>query len=131
MPWIKFNLIERPYHNKNGSLLGRSLYTDRYGLKEIYGGGRVYPDIIDQKDKIFEWCEKDGVLLLKIDITDAEAKEHETKDEKRKYKASPKVEMEYNYKDFKAKVLNDNQAKTLKEDFFGVKPIAVGSGVTN
>ena len=129
MPWIKFNLVERPYYDKNGNLLNRPLYSDRYGLKEIYGGGKVYPDI--PNDKIIERYDKDGIWLTLLNITEAEAKEHETKDEKRKYKASPKIEKEYNYKDFKPKVLNDNQAKSLKEDFFGVKPIAVGSGVTN
>jgi len=129
--WLKFRLIEKPYYTKKGDLLGRPLYTDRYGIPELYGGGKVYPEIIKDKGKILEWHEKDGVLLLSLNITDVEAIELETKDEKRKYKASPKIEREYNYKDFKAKVLNDNQAKSLKEDFFGVKPIAVGSGVTN
>ena len=128
--WIKFKLIEKPYFDKNSDLLGRPLYTDRYGLAEIYGGGKVYPEIIEQKDKIKEWHEKDGILLIKIDIPEAEAKGLETKDKKLKYKASPKVEKEYNYKDFKAKVLTDQEAEDLKVNFFGIKKQTLESGVT-
>jgi len=124
--WIKFQLIERPYYDRNGNILssiaGR---RNRKGIDEFTGGGKVYPDIIES-GKIKEWHEKDGVLLLQVDIP--EAKEHETKDEKRKYKASPKIEKEYNYKDFKAKVITDQEAEDLKINFFGIKKLE--SGVT-
>ena len=130
MPWIEFYLIAKPFWDRDGNILasieGR---RNRKGIDEFTGGGRLYPDL--DRGKVEEWHQKDDVLLVKIDIPEAEAMEHETKDKKLKYKASPKKEKEYNYKDFKAKVLNDNQAKSLKEDFFGVKPTAVGSGVTN
>ena len=127
--WIKFQLIERPYYDRHGNILssitGR---RNRKGIDEFTGGGKVYPEIIIEKGKIKEWHEKDGVLLLQVDIPEAEAKEHETKDEKRKYKASPKIEKEYNYKDFKAKVITDQEAEDLKINFFGIKKLE--SGVT-
>ena len=123
--WIKYQLIERPYYDRHGNILsnieGRTA--------EFSGGGKVYPDITEH-GKIKEWHEKDGILLINIDIPEAEATGLEIKDEKLKYKASPKVEVGYNYKDFKAKVLNDSQAESLKEDFFGIKPLSPESGVT-
>jgi len=121
MPWITFTLIKRPYYDRNSDILasieGR---RNRKGIDEFTGGGKVYPDIIEQKSKIKEWHEKDDVLLVKIDIPEAEAIELETKDKKLKYKASPKIEKEYNYKDFKPKVLTDQEAETMKKDFFGI-----------
>jgi len=130
--WIKFELIIRPFWNRYGDILSSiDGMRNRKGVDEFTGGGKVYPDIVNQKGKIKEWHEKGTVLLIKVNITEVEAKEHETKDEKLKYKASPKIEKEYNYKDFKAKVLNDIQVKKLKEDFFGIKPLSPESGVTN
>ena len=127
MPWIKFELIERPTYDKNGNLLNRPLYTDRYGLKEIYGGGKVYPDI--PSDKIKERHEKDGFWLLQVDILESEAVAITSKDEIKKYKASPKIEKEYNAnKDFKALILTDQEAEDLKINFFGIKKLE--SGVT-
>ncbi|MFH1953156.1 MAG: hypothetical protein ABIL06_16250 [Pseudomonadota bacterium] len=127
--WIKFELIERPTYDKNGNLLNRPLYTDRYGLKEIYGGGKVYPDI--PSDKIKERHEKDGIWLLKVDILESEAIAIKIKDETKKYKASPKIEKEYNAnKDFKALLLTDQEAEDLKTNFFGIKKLIVDSGVT-
>jgi len=128
--WVKFKLIERPYYDKNGDILTRSLYTDRYGLAEIYGGGKVYPDIIES-GKVKEWHEKDGVLLLQVDILESEATTITLKDEIKKYKASPKIEKEYNAnKDFKALILTDQEAEDLKINFFGIKPLSPDSGVT-
>lgn len=132
MPWITFTLIKRPYYDRNSDILasieGR---RNRKGIDEFTGGGKVYPDIIEQKSKIKEWHEKDGVLLLQVDVTESEAVAHETKDEKLKYKASPKLEKEYNYKDFKAKVLTDSEAGDLKQNFFEVARITINeAGVT-
>ena len=130
MPWIKFNLVERPYYDKNGNLLNRPLYSDRYGLKEIYGGGKVYPDI--PSDKIKERHEKNGIWLLKVDVLESEATTITLKDEVKKYKASPKIEKEYNAnKEFKALILTDQEADDLKINFFGIKKLIVDSGVTN
>ena len=126
--WVKFKLIERPYYTKDGTLLDRPLYTDRYGIAELYGGGKVYPESANHWDKIIEWCEKDGVLLLKLDIPESEAEEIKTKDKALKYKASPKVMKDYNHKDFKPEILTDGEAQTMKEDVFGI--IEVESGVT-
>jgi len=124
MPWIKFNLVERPYYDKNGNLLNRPLYSDRYGLKEIYGGGKVYPDIPSYKIK--ERHEKNGIWLLKVDVLESEATTITLKDEVKKYKASPKIEKEYNAnKEFKALILTDQEADAMKKDFFGM----VESGV--
>ena len=128
--WIKFKLIEWPYYTKDGTLLGRPLYTDRYSIAELYGGGKVYPEIVNQKDKILEWHEKDGVLLLKLDILELEAEEIKTRDEALKYQASPKIERDYNHKDFKAERLTDEEAEIMKEDIFGIKLIEIDSGVT-
>ena len=129
MPWIKFDLIKKPFWDREGNILssieGR---RNRKGIDEFTGGGRLYPDI--DRSKVKEWHQKDDVLLVKIDITEVEAKGHETKDEKRKYKASPKIEKEYNYKDFKAKVLTDQKADDLKINFFGIKKLIEESGVT-
>ena len=130
--WIKFQLIERPYYDRNGNILssieGR---RNRKGIDEFTGGGKVYPDIIDQKAKIKAWHEKDGILLLQVDILESEAIAIKVKDETKKYKASPKIEKEYNAnKDFKALILTDQEADDLKEKFFGIKKLIVDSGVT-
>jgi len=128
--WLKFKLINRPYYTKDGNLLGRPLYTDRYGIAELYGGGKVYPEIVKQKGKILEWHEKDGTLLLKIDIAESEAEEIKTKDKALKYQASPKIMKDYNHKDFKSERLTDKEAETMKKDIFGIKSEKVESGVT-
>ena len=130
MPWIKFKLIIPPFYDpRTGDILssveGRK---NRPGIDPFNRKGRIWPDIINQKDKIIELHEKGDTLLIKIDIPEAEAKGHETKDEKLKYKASPKIEKEYNYKDFKAKVITDQEAEDLKINFFGIKKLE--SGVT-
>ncbi len=126
--WIKFKLIERLYYMKDGTLLDRPLYTDRYGIAEFYGGGKVYPESANHWDKILEWYEKDGILLLKLDIPESEAEEIKTKDKVLKYQASPTIERDYNHKDFEAEILTDGEAEIMKEDVFGM--IEVESGVT-
>ena len=121
--WIKLKLIERPYYDKNGNLIDRPLKTDSSGLAEIYGGGKVYPDIANQKDKILEWHEKGADLLLQIEITDAEAAELETRDEALKYQASPKVVISYNHKDFNFRVLTKKEAEIMKKDVSCFVPV--------
>ena len=118
--WLEFKLIERPYYTKNGNLLGRPLYINKYGIAELYGGGKVYPEIVNQKDKHLEWYEKDNILLLKLAIKETEAEEIKTKDKAMKYQATPKIKKDYNHKDFKTKKLTNEQAKTMKEDIFGI-----------
>lgn len=125
---MKFRLVKRPFWDRHGDILesieGR---RNRLGIDEFTGGGKVYPEIINQKDKILEWHEKDGILLLKVDISESEAEDIKTKDKAMKYNASPKVIKDYNHKDFKAERLTDEEAKTMKKDVFGIE---VGSGVT-
>jgi len=128
--WIKFQLIERPYYDRDGNILtsidGR---RNRKGIDEFTGGGKVYPDI--ERSKIKEWHEKDGILLLQVDILETEAIAVTSKDETKKYKASPKIEKEYNAnKEFKALILTDQEADDLKTNFFGIKKLIVDSGVT-
>ena len=118
--WIKFKLIERPYYDKNGDLLGRPLFTDRYGLAKIYGGGKIYPEIDLEHKKVQERYEGKGLLLLKTDITTLEAEEIRVKDKAMQYKDSPKTIKAYNSKDFKAQRLTDIEAQTMKKDIFGV-----------
>ena len=118
--WIKFKLIERPYYDENGNLLGRPLFTDIYGLAKIYGGGKIYPEIDLEHKKVQERYEGKGFLLLKIDITDLEAEEIKIKDKIMQYQDSPKTMKSYNSKDFKAERLTDIEAQTMKKDVFGV-----------
>jgi len=123
--WIKFDLIKKPFWDRDGNILdsieGR---RNRKGIDEFTGGGRVYPDI--DRTKVEEWHQKDDVLLVKIDITEVEATIITTKNEVKKYKASPKKEKEYNAnKEFKALILTDQEAVAMKKDFFGI----VESGV--
>ena len=119
--WIKFDLIKKPFWDRDGNILasieGRK---NRKGIDEFTGGGRLYPDI--DRSKVKEWHQKDDVLLVKIDITEAEATTIITKNEVKKYKASPKIEKEYNAnKEFKALILTDQEAENLKTNFFGIK----------
>ena len=106
MPWIKFDLIKKPFWDRDGNILtsieGR---RNRKGIDEFTGGGRVYPDI--DRTKVEEWHQKDDVLLVKIDITEVEATTITTK------------------KEFKALILTDQEADAMKKDFFGI----VESGV--
>ena len=130
--WIKFRLIERPYYDPRTGEIPDSIEgrRNRPGIDPFSGGGKVYPEIVNQKDKILEWHEKDGVLLLKLDILELEAEEIKTRDEALKYQASPKIERDYNHKDFKAERLTDEEAEIMKEDIFGIKLIEIDSGVT-
>ena len=119
--WIKFDLIKKPFWDRDGNILasieGR---RNRKGIDEFTGGGRLYPDI--DRSKVKEWHQKDDVLLVKIDITEVEATIITTKNEVKKYKASPKIEKEYNAnKEFKALILTDQEAENLKTNFFGIK----------
>ena len=129
--WIKFQLIERPYYDRNGNILtsieGR---RNRKGIDEFTGGGKVYPDIIES-GKIKEWHEKDGILLINADILESGAIAVTVEDKTKTYKASPKVNREYNSKNFKAKVLTDSEAGDLKQNFFEVARITINeAGVT-
>ena len=63
--WIKFKLIDRPYYDKAGNTLKRALYTDRYGVAEIYGGGLLYPDV--SKVTVIERYENGDNLILLVD----------------------------------------------------------------
>ena len=123
--WIKFDLVKRPYYDKYGDLLGRPLYTDRYGLDEIYGGGKLYPEVDYDQHKVLERHENADILLLHLDITEAEAEVIRTKDKVFQYQASPKEMAVYNHKDFKSARLTDEEAKIVKEDVFGVETDAV------
>jgi len=128
--WIKFNLIKKPFWDGDGNILtsieGR---RNRKGIDEFTGGGRLYPDL--DRSKVKEWHQKDDVLLVLVDITEGDAVALETKDKKLKYKASPKIEKEYNYKDFKAKILTEQEAEDLKLAFFGITIHPTGVTIVN
>ena len=119
--WLKFDLVKRPYYDKYGDLLGRPLHTDRYGLAEIYGGGKLYPEADYDQSKVLERYEGLDILLLLLDITNLEAEAIKVKDKIFQYQASPKEMAVYNHKDFKTQRLTDIEAQTMKKDVFGVE----------
>jgi len=117
--WIKFKLIERPYYDpRDGKIL--NLIKDRENRPKIdpfIGGGKVYPKF--NKINILEQYEKDGILLLRIDDT-VDVSNIKTKTEILSYFASPKVEIEYDYKDFEAIICTDEEVEILKIDVFSL-----------
>ena len=68
--WLKFKLIDRPYYDKHGNTLKRALSTTGYGLAEIYGGGKLYPDM--SKITVLEWHEKGYDLAVLVEGDQAE-----------------------------------------------------------
>ena len=123
---MKFKYIRRPYYDENGDIVDIAGRMNRPGIDEFYGGGKVYPEIIKQKDKILERYQDDTFVYVKLDITEPEAKEIKTKDKAMKYQASPKIMKDYNHKDFKAEILTDQEAEDLKESVFGIKILDSG-----
>ncbi len=100
MPWVRIQLQEQPYVDKNGKLLNRPLYTDRYGLDVIYGGGKKgYPEGLD-RSKVIEWVEKAENLVLLIHLN-ATVDEAATLGE----------------------IITDDQAEVLKQDVFGISAV--------
>lgn len=121
--WIRFNLIERPYYDRDGNILpsieGR---RNRPGIDEFTGGGKVYPDL--GKVKIIERHEKDQDLLLLVDgdTTDLKKKGSVT------YQASPKT-LKTEPLGFEPRVIADTEAEDMKATVFGIVK-SVESGVT-
>jgi len=128
--WIKFSLIKKPYYDPRTGNIWESIngLRNRPNIDPFDGGGKVYPDIA--RDKVKAWHQKDGILLLQVDILESETSAIVLKDEVKKYKASPKIEKEYNAnKEFKALILTDQEADDLKATFFGIKKLIIDSGV--
>ena len=101
--WIKFELIDRPYYDENGNTLKRGLYTTKYGLSKIYGGGKVYPDL--SKVKVLEQYEKGDTLIVLIDGDKKEVDELlKVKDVT--FEASPK-EVKIEKDGFKVKLIDE------------------------
>ena len=126
---MKFKYIRRPFYDEKGNIVDITGRYNRPGIDEFMGGGKVYPEIISQKDKIIERYQDDTFVYIKLDITESEAEKIRTKQKALKYQASPKVMIDYNHKDFKAERLTDEEADKMKQDVFGI--ISVESGVTN
>jgi len=68
--WLKFKLIDRPYYDKHGNTLKRELSNKGYGIAEIYGGGKLYPDM--GKLTVLEWHEKGYDLAVLVEGDQAE-----------------------------------------------------------
>lgn len=108
--YMEFEMIIRPPRNKRTGSLNIQGLRNRKGIDEIDPGGKDAPAIAEDRTKVLERLEKDGRLLLKLNISDAQADQ---------------------VKKFKAKKLTDKQADDMKRDFFKVpEKVIVESGVS-
>ena len=116
--WIKFQLIERPYYDRNGNILssieGR---RNRKGIDEFSGGGKAYPDITGS---ILERYEKGNVLLLKLNISEEEALNISSNTETLSFQTTPTKIIFYSYSDFQATIITDVEAQDMKADYFNI-----------
>ena len=122
--WIKFKLIERPYYDKHGNTLKRALSTTGYGLAEIYGGGKLYPDM--SKITVLEWHEKGYDLAVLVEGDQAEV-DKLLQDKAVFLQASPK-EVKIIPDGFKVKTFI-NADKVSELSAIGIDPKVI-SGVT-
>jgi hypothetical protein len=111
MSWIKYRLIELPYYDKNGDVLGSiDGRRNEPGKDEFSGGGKVYPLM---PGPVLEWKEKAGELLLRLDVQAAEAQTLAAKDEPVTWAESPKTTRVGSTRDFAAAALSDAEADAL------------------
>lgn len=138
--WMQYQLIERPYHDERGNVIssieGRH---NRWGIDEIYGGGFIYPDLSGHK--ILKQYERQGTLLVELDIPESTAVElagkneplktiatHRVRKARKRQKTYPERFKIYNFKDFKARRITDAEAESILKNW-GMWPETT-SGVT-
>ena len=125
--WIKFKLIDRPYYTKSGALINRPLSTNTYGISDIRGGGKLWPDL--SKVKVLKRYRKDDILYVLIDesVLPEESKEIEDllTSETIEFDASPTT---VSSGEFYPKEMDEETVRTTILDLFGID--ITESGVT-
>ena len=125
--WIKFKLIDRPYYTKSGALINRSLSTNTYGISDIRGGGKLWPDL--SKVKVLKRYRKDDILYVLIDesVLPEESKEIEDllTSETIEFDASPTT---VSSGEFYPKEMDEETVRIAILDLFGID--ITESGVT-
>lgn len=116
MEWLSFDLIERPYFDRNGNILesvaGRK---NRPGIDEFEGGGHVYPGLGGLR--ILDWRQKGKRLMLLVDATPGEIDALLARTDALEFQASPKKRQPYGFSDFRpGKVPAGDVPQRLVED---------------
>lgn len=107
--WLHFVLPARPYYDRHGNLLadiaGR---RNRPGVDAFSGGGKIYPDV---PGKVLARYERDGELLVQVDLSDEDAAAWIDKVPAKRVSLSTQVVRQYGAKEFQARLLSEAEAK--------------------
>ena len=129
--WVIFDLFKTPIYNANGAVVAEGEVVKHRDT--LYGAIILYPSLSGLN--IIERYDTGKNLLIKTDaaiMEDDRKAQYTTVNKVRNRIPIPIKQTEYDWKDFKAKKIKDNEAENLKIEWGFVKliPESLDSGVT-
>lgn len=129
--WVIFDLFKTSIYDAKGKVVAEKKVAKH--RNPLYGAVILYPNLSSLN--IIEQYDTGKNLLIKVDTvtrTDNRRTQYATVNKVRKGTAIPIKQVEYGWKDFKAKLITDDKAENLKIEWGFVKPAVepIESGVT-
>lgn len=107
--WMTFRLIDRPYYRKDGTIIDRPLSTDCYGITDIQGGGKVYPQEALRLKRL-DWWEEGTTLMLLVDEPQEKIDQIKAMKGQSTYQITPSQTKMYYLEEHQPQELNDSAA---------------------